>query len=110
MNRDSEGRVVVVTGGASGIGAAVCRHFVSRGATVWVGDLVEGDLRDVFWQRCDVSREEEVRNLLEEVLQVAGRIDVVVNNAGIQPLGIGLEETTPALMRKTMAVNVEGVV
>ncbi|MGA6166121.1 SDR family NAD(P)-dependent oxidoreductase [Amycolatopsis magusensis] len=78
-----EGRVAVVTGGASGIGAAVAATLASRGAEVAVLDLNPG--ADGF--RCDVSDDAQVRAAIEAVAERHGRIDVLVNNAGIGAQG-----------------------
>ncbi|MEM9079489.1 MAG: SDR family oxidoreductase [Verrucomicrobiota bacterium] len=108
MDFDFEGKVVVVTGGASGIGEAICREFLKVGARVWAIDLNEVAMMGVKGLVGDVAVESEVKDLLEKVVEEEGRLDVVVNNAGIQPLGLKLEETSAELMKKTLAVNVEG--
>lgn len=90
MTGSLSGRVAVVTGGASGIGAATVDRFVTDGASVVVADLDDargtevaarhGD-RAVFL-RVDVSREEQVAAMIDEAVQRFGRLDVVFNNAG----------------------------
>ncbi len=74
-----EGRVAIVTGGAQGIGAAIARGLEEAGATVVVADLdpPEGQIR------ADVSSEEDVARMVDETLERHGRIDVLVNNAGL---------------------------
>ncbi|GHC57269.1 SDR family NAD(P)-dependent oxidoreductase [Roseibacillus persicicus] len=103
-----EGKVVVVTGGASGIGAAICEVFQEAGAKVWCADLELADGKGWESRVCDVSDETQVTAFFEEVFAEEGRLDVVVNNAGIQPLGVSIAETTPELMNKTLEVNVSG--
>lgn len=83
------GKVAVVTGGAGGIGQALCRRFCKEGATVVVSDLdedrgaeVAGEIDSLFL-RCDVSHEHDVRQLTRQVLDRFGRIDLFVSNAGI---------------------------
>lgn len=78
------GKVAVVTGGASGIGAATVARLASEGAKVMVADLSEpapaGD--SVRFTRTDVASHEQVRALIDATLAAWGRIDILVNNAG----------------------------
>src|SRR5699024_9389325 len=83
------GSVCVVTGGASGIGRAVARSLHDRGATVVISDIEQSMLEDakvdldVLGVQADVSRRADVERLAEETLSRYGRVDVVVNNAGV---------------------------
>lgn len=88
------GNVAVITGGASGIGLAAARRFLERGLKVCVADrdpdrlmAAAGDLahEDCIVAPCDVSDEDDLRNLEQTVRAHFGRIDVLMNNAGIQP-------------------------
>jgi NAD(P)-dependent dehydrogenase (short-subunit alcohol dehydrogenase family) len=80
--RRLEGRVAVVTGAASGIGAATVKRFAAEGAHVVSVDLneTEGD-----FVRCDIADEEQVSDLYEIVVERLGRVDIAFNNAGISP-------------------------
>ena len=109
------GRVAVVTGGASGIGAAVASTFVAKGATVAVVDLDESAAHataEALGGRsrgfgCDVSDPASVTTAIDAVHAAYGRIDVLVNSAGIALLGPA-EELSPDAFSKTLAVNVTG--
>ena len=86
-------RIVVVTGGARGIGRALARRFASAGAEIVVVADVDGDAawsvaREIGGMaiRCDVAREAEVAQLVEKVQIAKGRIDIFCSNAGI---GVG---------------------
>jgi NAD(P)-dependent dehydrogenase (short-subunit alcohol dehydrogenase family) len=83
--RRLEGRVAVVTGASSGIGAATAQRFASEGAYVVCVDLNEGETYGGEFVRCDVSAEAEVAALFDGVAQRHGRIDIAFNNAGISP-------------------------
>lgn len=74
-----EGRVAIVTGGAQGIGAAIARGLAAEGAEVVIADLNPPD--DGI--RADVSSEEDVQRMVDETLARHGRLDVLVNNAGL---------------------------
>jgi NAD(P)-dependent dehydrogenase (short-subunit alcohol dehydrogenase family) len=115
-----EGKVCVVTGGSHGIGAATCRRLAAEGARVAIADIVEEDGRAVrdeiaaaggeaeFWT-LDVTDEARVRAVFGEVEQKWGRLDVIVNNAGIAGADKPTEELSVEEWQKVMDVNVKGV-
>ncbi|MFL5895739.1 MAG: 3-oxoacyl-ACP reductase [Thermoleophilaceae bacterium] len=79
-----DGKVCVITGAASGIGAETARLFGEEGATVVGVDLGEGAAGDLAIQ-ADVSDEQQVRSMYAQASEKYGRIDVLFNNAGISP-------------------------
>ncbi|MGZ4333745.1 MAG: SDR family NAD(P)-dependent oxidoreductase [Gaiellaceae bacterium] len=101
------GRICLVTGGASGIGAATAHLFARAGATVVAVDLrpAEGAVMSLTG---DVANGADVDSVVTEVLALFGRIDVLVNNAGISGVG-DLAETTPEQWDEVMRVNVRSV-
>lgn len=112
-----DGRVAVITGGASGIGAATTRLFVENGARVVIGDLQSG-LGDslartlapnVVFQETDVSKEDDVRALVGRADSAFGRLDCIFNNAGFGGALGGIAETPVEEWDLTFAVLVRGV-
>jgi len=110
-----DGKVAVITGGASGIGYAVAEAFVARGARVALLDL-DGPAATGAAQRlgddhlgvaCDVSDPASVTTAVAQVVAAYGRVDVLVNSAGIALLGPAVDLSWAAF-DKTMAVNVTG--
>ncbi len=100
-------QVAIVTGGASGIGAATAALLQEAGATVIVADVQEA--KDVAGRfvRHDVTSEEAWKALLADTLGREGRLDILVNNAGVSGGG-GLETTTVEEWRRIEAINSEG--
>lgn len=86
-----EGRVAVVTGGASGIGLATVRRFASEGAKVVVADLdpasgkAAADEAGGLFVQVDVTDEEQVKALFQTTVDTYGKLDIAFNNAGISP-------------------------
>lgn len=95
-------RVALVTGGASGIGAAIGDALAAKGARIAVADLAENS---EF--HCDVSDPESVTRTVEAVLETHGRIDILVNSAGIVRLGPA-EELSVGDWQATIGVNLTG--
>ena len=100
------GKVCIVTGAGSGIGRASAVLFAEEGATVVAADIDPS--RDGVTHRVDVGDEEETQALADAVVASHGRIDVLLNNAGIAGVGDVLE-TTVELWERVMRVNVRGV-
>jgi 3alpha(or 20beta)-hydroxysteroid dehydrogenase len=107
-----EGKVAIVTGGARGQGAAEARLLAQHGARVVVADVEDGEevaagLPNGIFERLDVSREEDWAAVVGRTVETFGRIDVLVNNAGILTPG-GLLDTPLAAYERTVAVNQTG--
>src|SRR6476659_3100062 len=105
-----EGRKALVTGGASGIGAAIAARLAAEGAEVWVGDIdVEGAERvagEIAGHaiELDVTEIEPARSGVEAV----GALDILVNNAGTDEFGF-FTHTTPEQWQRVLAINLGGV-
>jgi 3(or 17)beta-hydroxysteroid dehydrogenase len=103
-----EGMVIVVTGGASGIGRRTAERFAQAGATVIACDIAKMDAPSgVICRHLDVTDEMEWERTVNDVMSVHGRLDAMVNAAGIILMG-NVVDTTLADFRRIMAVNVEG--
>jgi NAD(P)-dependent dehydrogenase (short-subunit alcohol dehydrogenase family) len=116
---DLTGRLAVVTGGTRGLGLAMVRGFASAGAEVVVVsrkpdacDEVVATLRSEGLKAagcaCHVGHWDELEPLVERVYDEFGRIDVLVNNAGISPLYPKLSEVSEELFDKVIGVNLKG--
>jgi NAD(P)-dependent dehydrogenase (short-subunit alcohol dehydrogenase family) len=111
-----DGKVALVTGGGSGIGAATCRAFTEQGARVVVADLNEAggsqvarELGDsAMFQRTDVTDMASLQVAVANSVERFGRLDVLVNNAGIGLVG-SVQETDESDWNKLIAVNMTGV-
>jgi 3-hydroxybutyrate dehydrogenase len=109
-----EGRVALVTGGASGIGLAIARALSAQGAAVVIADLnpergqaAAASLPRARFERADVSSRDECRRLVEATAAVYGSLDVLVNNAGIQEVA-PVHEYDPDTWDRLLAVLLTG--
>lgn len=100
------GRVAVVTGGASGIGLAIARQLRESGATVVSWDLAAPDSDDGL--RVDVSDRAAVEAAAQRAAQRLGRIDILVNSAGLAGPTLPLEAYDPAQWTRIVEVNLVG--
>jgi NAD(P)-dependent dehydrogenase (short-subunit alcohol dehydrogenase family) len=114
------GKVAVITGGASGIGRATARAFVRRGMAVVLADVNDNRLAEAHAEltalggrclavRCDVARDDDVHDLARQAVTVMGRVDLLMNNAGVVLRG-ALEELTLTDWQWQMEINVFGVI
>ena len=117
---DFTNKIVLVTGGASGIGRAAALAFAQNGAKVVVSDFVEPGgmetvrmIRDLqgeaMFVRADVSDLTEVANLMKQVMDTYGTLDIAVNNAGYQGVRASTVDYPQAEWQRVIEVNVTGV-
>jgi 3-oxoacyl-[acyl-carrier protein] reductase len=113
-----EGQIAIVTGGARGIGAGICKVFCDEGATVFLWDvldsgqetaeLLSNDGGNVFFQRVDVTDSKAVSDAVSEIISTHKKIDILINNAGIIRDRSFLK-MTPDEWNQVMNVNVNSL-
>lgn len=113
------GKVAVVTGGASGIGEFTVREMVEEGAKVVIADLnddlgsklvqeLNQEERQVAYIHVDVTKEDQVENMIEFAVSEFGKLDILFNNAGIGSLSPSAELPFEE-WRKVLSINLDGV-
>lgn len=115
-----EGKVVLVTGSSRGIGAATIKKFASYGADVVINYISDDEVASklalelqknydakTLIVKCDVSKEEQVKEMIEKIIMTFGKIDILVNNAGIA-IDTTFEDKTVENFKKTLDVNLIG--
>jgi NAD(P)-dependent dehydrogenase (short-subunit alcohol dehydrogenase family) len=117
---DFTGKVVLVTGGSRGLGAAICRAFAAQGADVIIAsrklDSCEELAREIVAETgrralpvaAHVGKWADLERLTEAAYAAFGKVDVLVNNAGMSPLASSSVETSEALFDKVIEVNFKG--
>ena len=102
-------KTAIVTGGAQGIGLAIARLLAERGYRVAIADLRAGRRNGLFFVRTDVSNEAAVRRCVRTVVKRFGRLDALVNNAGIASPGNGpVEKLAVREWNRRIGVNLTG--
>ena len=111
-----DGKVALISGGARGQGATAARRFVAEGARVAIGDILDDDGKDLaqelgdagLYLHLDVTKEDDWRSAAAGAEQEFGRVDVLLNNAGILAFG-KIEDSTLEDYMKVVNVNQVGV-
>jgi 2-hydroxycyclohexanecarboxyl-CoA dehydrogenase len=105
-----EGKKALVTGGASGIGAAIAARLAAEGAEVWVGDINVEGAEKVAGEIAGHALELDVTDLESagRAVAAAGTLDILINNAGTDEFGF-FTQTTPEQWQKVLAINLVGV-
>ncbi len=108
-----QNKVALVIGGSRGIGGEIARKFASEGALVGIADLEEASGSqlaaeiDGIFVRADISRVEDAERIVDAVIERFGRLDILVQNAGIYPWTL-IENTSPEEWDKVLGVNLGG--
>jgi NADP-dependent 3-hydroxy acid dehydrogenase YdfG len=119
MKQNIEGKVIVITGASSGLGEATARHLSERGATVVLGarrfdriqaltyELIQNGSKALAL-RTDVTDSDQVKKLVDEAVLHFGKVDVIINNAGLMPFS-PLERLRIDEWNQLIDVNIKGV-
>lgn len=113
-----EGKVAIVTGSSKGIGKSIAHGLAQKGAQVVISsrkqeacDAVVKEFSDeglkAIGIACHIGEEDQRRNLIEKTVNQFGRVDILVNNAAINPVFGPIEDVDPAIFDKIMDVNVK---
>ena len=111
-----QGKVAVITGGASGLGAATAARFIEEGAKVVLGDI-QDELgmataaqlgADATYHHCDVTVEAEVAGLLDAAVMAHGKVDVMMNNAGVVGARGPVSQTSAEEFARTIDIHLNG--
>ena len=112
-----QGKVAIVTGGGSGFGAGIVRKFVAEGAQVLVADIQQAAAEAVaaevgpqaFALRVDVANATDVKQMVDTAIARCGRLDILINNAGVTHLPQALEDVSEADFDRIVAVNMKAI-
>src|SRR5207237_6956747 len=119
MEKNIKGKVVVITGASSGMGEAAAKHLSALGAIVVLGarraDRIETLAKEIKENggkalafAVDVTQRDQVKNLADAAVEAFGRVDVLLNNAGVMPLSL-VESLHVEEWDKMIDVNLKGV-
>jgi NAD(P)-dependent dehydrogenase (short-subunit alcohol dehydrogenase family) len=108
-----KGKRAFITGSAAGIGLAVAKDFIKAGATVIISDLSSGETVaeeiGASFIQLDVTDESKMQQAFEQIENEHGKLDIIVNNAGIALDVESIETAPPNALQKTVSVNLFGV-
>lgn len=109
-------KVVIITGGSKGFGKALAKSFINEGANIVATSLHRKELRlaekeiGLFGVCADVTKEKDMKKLLDKAVKKFGKVDIWINNAGLWLPKIPVEELDMSLVKKLFDVNVIGLI
>ena len=114
---DLENRVVIITGGARGIGLGIAEAVADQGACVVLADILEEEAKESAKKlgnghlgiKHDVRKADSAKNLVDQTLEKFGRVDVLVNNAGVGPNPASIQDLTEEEFDRVLDINLRGV-
>lgn len=117
---DFTGKVAVITGAAQGFGKLLAQELAKRGAKLVISDINEKGVlsvadeisatgADVIAMKCDVSKNDQCKLMVDSAIKAFGRVDIGVNNAGVAHEFMPLHQTDESIMDHQFAINVKGV-
>ncbi|MCI4444210.1 MAG: SDR family oxidoreductase [Lentimicrobium sp.] len=118
MENGFKNKVALVTGGSSGIGRATALAFARKGAKIVIADwaesqetidIIENLGGDGIFVKCDVSKNADVKSLIEKIITTFGRLDYAFNNAGIEGSSAPTQDCSEENWDKTISVNLKGI-
>lgn len=114
-----QNKTAIITGGGSGIGKAISMLFAKQGADIYILDMDEAGATEVCrniiqaggiasFRKCNVGSAEEVAAVIDDISHITGKINILVNNAGIAHVGT-IETTGESDLDRLISVNIKGV-
>ena len=113
-------KVAIITGGARGIGRGIAIKFVEEGCSPVIVDVLAAEGRktveelskkgrNVVFIKCDVTNSSQVKEMVDQVIRKFGKVDILINNAGITGLPKSVAETTEEEWDRVLSINLKGV-
>ena len=118
MENGFKNKVALITGGSFGIGRATAIAFAKKGTKIVIADwkenqetmdLIENSGGEAIFVKCDVSKSEDVKAMVEETINTFGQLDYAFNNAGIEGASAPTQDCTEENWDKTIGINLKGI-